>query len=129
VIFVQFQQSDGARQVEALRPGTARIEEQRAAPLPYVSFVAVAEDDCLGHTLVDDALLRGAHPLDRGELVAHVEGPSLNYGHALIREAHRIGIIVAAHGDDGRYFLQLPDQLFVAYIARVNDSMDTGKEV
>ena len=128
VILMQLKQPDGARQVEAFRACAARIEEQRAAPLTDVSLMAVAEDHCFGHALLDDALLGGAHLLDRGELVTHVEGASLDDGHALVRKAHRIGVIVAAHGDDGRNLFQSPDQLFVAYIACVNDAMRTGKQ-
>ena len=129
MIFLDFQQADGAGQLEAPGPGASRIEEQRPAPTAAVALMAVAEDDRIGHTLLYKPLLRRAHLLDGRKLVAHKEGATSDQRQSFCGEAHRRRVIVAAHGDDGRDPFQTPDQFLVAYVASVNDTVHTREQL
>ena len=57
-----------------------------------------------------------------------VEGAALDDRHPFVRETHRVGVVVAAHGNDGRDFFELPDEFFAADVARVNNAADAGKQ-
>ncbi|MDT4952268.1 MAG: hypothetical protein QOJ02_406 [Acidobacteriota bacterium] len=86
--------------------------------------MAVPEDDHIGHMFFDDLLLRYAQLLDSRKLVAHEEGSFIDDGQTLVRKAHRIGIIVAAHGNDWRNIFEFPDQFFITDVARMDDAAD-----
>lgn len=128
-IFVEFEEADGTRQVEALRAGAAWIEKQCAAPVVRVGLVTVPEDDHIGHMFFDEPGLCRAHLLDGRKLVTHEDGSLIDDGQTLSWKAHRIGVIVTAHGDDGRDSFETPNQLFVADVARVDDATDAREEI
>lgn len=126
---MEFEEADGAGQVEAFRAGAARVEEQRAAPIVGVGLMAVPEDDYVRHVFFNEPGLRRAHLLNGCKLMTNEDGSFIDDCQTLNGKAHRIGIIVTTHGNDGRYSFEFPDQLFVADVARMNDVADIRKEI
>ncbi|MDT5063570.1 MAG: hypothetical protein QOH63_4029 [Acidobacteriota bacterium] len=90
--------------------------------------MAVPEDDHIGHMFFDDLLLRDAHLLDSRKLVAHEEGSFIDDGQTFVGEAHRVGIVVAAHGNDRRNIFEFPDQFLITDVARMDDAADIREE-
>lgn len=90
--------------------------------------MAVPGDDHIGHMFFDDLLLRDAHLLNGRKLMPHKESSFIDDGQAFVGEAHRIGIVVAPNGNDGRNIFEFPDQLFISDVARVDDAANIREE-
>ena len=91
--------------------------------------MAVAEDDYVRHPLLNDPLLRRGHLFYSGKMVSDIEGSFIDDGQTLIGKAHRVRIVVSPHCDHRREAFQSPDQLFVAYVAGMNDAADAFEQI